>query len=166
MVFQKGFTKKRWDKSRKLQKLHEEQTGEKIGLKSFYKNENPFTKEIYKYEVSFEMNYKGDDYEFFIPQESFTLFGYGAINNEDEIRSKVKDAIGSTFRGDSRAWVSERVEVNPRGFEKQRVAYDEINVNQLSRNNVYVENVPSFDVGKGKTSGRANKNNYKLDIWL
>lgn len=166
MGFQKGFTQKRWDRAREMQKFHKERTGEQLGLREFYKNDNVFTQEVIKYEVTFEMNYKGSSYEFFIPQESYTIYGYGVGENLNDVEEMNKQAIANQFRGKSKEWIYQNVNVNVRGVERIQSKYNDININKLQNNNVYAENIPSFEVGKGKSKTGANKNKYALNVWL
>lgn len=166
MVFSKTFTQKRWDRARGFQKFHEEKTGEKLGLKEFYKSDNEVTKEIFKYEVTFEMYYRGEGYEFFIPQESFVIYGFGAITSEDELRSKVKQGVGQNFKGGAQSWLYDNTEVKVRGVEKMSTRYKDIDLNQLQNNNVYADKIPSFEVGKRSNKSSANMNKYGLNIWL
>lgn len=166
MGFDSSFTKKRWNSARDFQKFHEMKTGEKLPLKDFYKSDNAVTQELFKYEVTFELNYKGDDYEFFIPQESFTILGYGAVNNQEEIDARVKQGLADNFKGDSRNWVYNNSKVSVRGVEKVATKYRDINLNNLSNNNVYASEIPSIDVVKTNKSGGKNINKYGLNIWL
>ena len=161
MVFKKGFTKARWDRAREMKKLDEQRTGTSEGLREYYKNDNPFTKKVFEYEVTFELKYSGNNYDFFIPQESFTVRGYGDLNGEEEIREKVKQGVANNFKGKSTGWIYDNTEVNIRGVEESKVKYKNIDLNELNNNNVYATNIPNIEVNKNK-----NKNKYPLNIWL
>jgi predicted dithiol-disulfide oxidoreductase (DUF899 family) len=166
MTFKKGYTAKRWDRARGFQTLHKEKTGEKLPLKSFYKNDNAVTQETYSYEVTYAMDYTGEGYEFFIPQESFIVTGYGGNNSQDEIIQRVKEGVSNNFMGNSKEFVYNKTEVQIRGTEKTKSKYNDIDFNQLGNNNIYTTNVSSFQVGKGKSKQTANLNKYGLDVWL
>lgn len=166
MTFQKGYTAKRWQKAREFQSFHELKTGEKLGLKEFYKNDNVVTQNFFTYEVTFGLEYEGKNYQFFIPQESFTIQGYGMNNSESEIIDRVKEGVSNNFNGKSAVWVGNNTNVEIRGVEKVSTKYGKVDFNQLTTNNVYADNIPHFEVGKGRTKNSANKNKYSLNIWL
>lgn len=166
MGFTKGFTQKRWNRAREFQKFHEIKTGEKVGLREFYKNDNRVTQSFMSYEVTFGMEYQGENYEFFIPQESFIIQSYGVTNSESEIVDRVKEGVSNVFQGKSANFVHDKTEVQVRGMEQVSTKYKDIDFNQLTSNNVYADNIPKFEVGKGRTKHSANKNKYNLNIWL
>ena len=166
MAFQKGFTQKRWERAREFQNFHELKTGEKVGLREFYKNNNLVTQNLFSYEVTFGMEYQGENYEFFIPQESFTIQTYGINNSENEIIDRVKEGVSNVFSGKSANFVHDKTKVQIRGVEQISTKYNSIDINNLNSQNVYANNIPSFEVGKGRTKNSANKNKYNLNIWL
>lgn len=165
-MFPKNFTKDRWATARSYQTFYEQKTGNKLPLKSFYKSDNAITQNFFSYEVTFGMEYQGENYQFFIPQESMTIQGYGSENSEMEIIEKVKGGVASNFNGGSANWIHKNTDVKIRGLEKNSTKYNSIDLNQLQSNNVYASNIPSFEVGKGRTQNSANKNKYNLNIWL
>jgi hypothetical protein len=166
MAFRQNFTQQRWDRARELQNAYKLKTGKEESLREFYKNDNPFTQSVFKYEVTFEMSISGTDYEFFIPQESYTIYGYGAQMSIPEIEEMNKRAIASIFRGKAVNTVYNSTKVQVRGIEKVQAKYSEINVNELVNSNIYTNNLPNVQVGKGKNRGKANFNKYNLNIWL
>lgn len=167
MGFKKGFTADRWARAREFQTFHEIQTGEKKSLKEFYKNDNSVTRSIYDYEITFGLEYQGNNYEFFIPQESMTIQGYGVNNSESEIIENIKSGVSNTFNGNSSIWVHNHLSVEIRGVERVGTKYNKVDFDRLSQNNVYSDNIPnSFEVGKGRNKSVANKNRYDLNIWL
>lgn len=166
MAFKKGYTAKRWARAREFQTFHELKTGDKLPLKEFYKNENSVTQSFNTYEVTFGMEYQGENYQFFIPQESMTINSYGDVNSENEIIDRVKEGVSNNFKGKSASFVHDKTNVEIRGVEKVGNKYSDFDFNQFSSKNTYAENVPTFEVGKGRTVNSANKNKYKLNLWL
>lgn len=173
MVFKKGFTQDRWNKARDLRELYIKSTGDdKVGLREFYKSKNLALEQIYKYEVTFELNYSNAEkgYEFFIPQETFVFYSTNA-DSKEFFEEQVKGSIANVFKGGARSWVYDNLEQKhntyvTRGIEKDNTGldYNEVDAKRLLNNNSYIKDFKSISVNKKKKAG-TNKNNYDLIIF-
>lgn len=172
MVFSKknNFTAQRWSRARTLQKSYFDKTGNVEPLKSFYKNDNKFSSNVFKYEVTFGFNQVEDGYTFGVVQESYTIYSYGASMSTAEIEEQHKKAIAGIFKGRSMSHVYNKLDesgnVTVRGVENKKAKYSDIDTSKLQYGNTYTENMPSVEVFRKNTNGGKTKNKYNLDIWL
>jgi len=93
MVFSKTFTSDRWKRARVLQQTDFEKTGTKKSLRDYYKNDNPISQKMNKYEVTFALDYSGEGYNFSIPQESFIVYAYGEFSPKEELEEMTKQGV-------------------------------------------------------------------------
>lgn len=164
--FKSSWVKQRWRTARRQQKLYNSRFGQNVGVKEFYRNDNPLTQSIQKYEVTIELKYVGDGYEFFIPQETFSVVSFDSPENQRIIEENTKQAVAQIFRGKAIGWVYDRLDVTARGVEKTDISYDEIDTNRLKLGRSYTGNLPQVDVNKKSKGSKGNKNQYQLDLWL
>ena len=160
-----NWVKNRWSVAREQRDLYNSQFNSDYGVKEFYKSENVLSKKLMKYEVTLELNFQGQGYEFSIPQESFTFYSYAGLENESHIKENTKQAVSSIFRGRSQNWIYNNVDVQVRGMEKKNLKREEININKLKYSNAYSENVPKIKVSKNRRNGSSNVNDYNLNLW-
>lgn len=170
-----NFFKERWESARVQQKSYFELTGDdSISVKEFFKNENPMTEKIVKLEITFEMNYKGENYEFFIPQGSISVFALDSPEIMNMANENVKSSIASLFKGKAQNFIYNNTEINitkkdVRGVEKNKISSDtinEIDYDRIVNTGSYFEDKDKVVVGKGINRNKANKNIYDLDLWL
>lgn len=166
--------KARWSEARNQQQFFNDRFGENRNVKDFWRAENPLTSKAVKYEITFKLDYTSPDsgYEFFIPQESFTVYSLKNGETQSQIQEQVKQNISNIFRGKSVDWVYNKLDVKVlesatiRGIEQEKLKYGEVQWSNLSVNGSYATNIPDVDVGKGKSRSKANHNKYDLNIWL
>jgi hypothetical protein len=161
-----SWVKERWSTARKQRDLYNSRFGQNVGVRDFYKNDNPLTRSIQKYNVTIEMKYVGDGYEFFIPQETFNVISFDSPENQRILEENTKQAISQIFRGEAINWVYEHLDVKARGVEKTDISYNEININKLKVGRSYTDDLPQVDVKKKPKNSKGNVNRYKLDLWL
>ncbi|MHA1381427.1 MAG: hypothetical protein ACTSRG_23920 [Candidatus Helarchaeota archaeon] len=167
MVFSKTFTSDRWKRARVLQQTDFEKTGTKKSLRDYYKNDNPISQKMNKYEVTFALDYSGEGYNFSIPQESFIVYAYGEFSPKEELEEMTKQGVSSIFRGRAQGWVYDHSNVTVRGVEDiGKVKYNEIQEDSLLNNNVFTDKLPSVGINKTRKGGSTNKQKYALNIWL
>ncbi|MHA1381183.1 MAG: hypothetical protein ACTSRG_22675 [Candidatus Helarchaeota archaeon] len=169
MTFKKNdsFTATRWKRARALQKVDFKRTGTEKPLKEFYKNDNPISQKMNKYEVTFALDYTGEDYNFNIPQESFIIYTYGDFSPEEEINEMTRQGVSQIFRGKAQSWVYEKTDITIRGVEDTgKVKYGEFDETQLINNNVFTDKIPPVSVNKTRKGGGTNKNSYGLNLWI
>lgn len=166
--------KQRWATARQQQASYNRQTGESRGVKEFYRNQNPFTESVVKYEITYALKYEGADYEFFFPQDTFEVFMRRGVNDKTVIDRAVRDSVGGKFRGKSALWVEEHLDVKinaltkVRGIEKSGFRYGDIPQGLYNApDGVYGQTNRTLEVIKKDSGGRIKSNNkYDLRIWL
>lgn len=173
MAFNKGFTANRWNRARELREFYETEIGDKSkSLREFYKKDNVALNNVYKYEITIELDYVNSEkgYEFFIPQETFIFYSTNP-DNKNFYEEQVKGAISNVFKGGARNWVYDNVQFLStdivRGIEQSdnKVDYNEFDTNKLIANNGYIKDNGSISVNKKPKKGSVNTNNYNLNIY-
>ena len=156
----------RWSTARQQQDLYNSRFGTDLSAKEFFKNENPLLRSLVKYKVTIEMNYLGEDYRFFLPQETYTIYSFESPESQRVIEENTKQAVSQIFKGKSIDWVYNRLDVTTRGMERSKIDYNEVNTIKLKSNTAYTEDMPKVEVSKKKGQGKAQVNSYNLDLWL
>lgn len=172
----------RWNKAREMQQFYNRQYGTDVSVSAFYKNENPLTDKIIKYEVTFGFAHSGSSkqlggsYEFYLPQETFTIYALNDSEADEVIKENVAGAVSQKFRGGATDWVySELMQGGGgdnikivRGIEKSEMEYKDIDVDRIAIDkNQYSQNVNvNFNVNSVR-KGKNNKSpNYDVSIYL
>ena len=168
------WAKNRWAQARTQQDLYNEKYDGDINKKEFFKTENPLTSKLVKYEVTYSLDYtpENNSYEFFIPQETFTIYALESPESKEDFEERTKQQIASIFKGQSTDWVYNRLQVNAkqsgvvRGIESDKVGYSEPNWGEFKNKDTYTRDIDKVEVGKGSNRIKANKNKYNLDLWF
>lgn len=166
MVFTSKWNENRWSEAREKKKFYSNKFGEDISVKEFYKNKNPITSKVTSYEVSVELDYSGETYEFFMPQNTFNVITLTGFENETQIQEATKQAVSEIFKGSARTWVYDNLYVETRGLEIKEIDYYSKEYKDLQNKSFSFGDVPKLVVGKGRNKINSNKNSYDLDIWL
>lgn len=166
MTFTTSWNKQRWKTARQQKELFKTQFGKDVSVQEFYKNKNPLLNKIKTYNITFEMKHLGESYEFFIPQETFTITSFDSPENKATIEENTKQAIAQIFRGKGVSWVYDHLEIKVRGIENETTKYNKIDVNKLKLSRAYTDNLPQIEVNKKSKGSDDNINKYKLDLWL
>lgn len=166
MNFSSEWVKDRWRSAKAYQQEYNEITGSNVSSKEFYKNKNPLSQITKKYIVTIEMSYKKSGYEFFIPQESFTIYAIDSPENKNYIENNTTEAVASLFRGKAINFVSQHAKVTARGIEIETANLKDVDFNKLKTNNMYYKNVPKIKVCKKYGDSTPNVNEYNIDLWL
>ena len=160
-----SWIQERWATAREKQKFYNNNFNENRSVKEFFRNDNPLKDRVTKLDVTFQMQITGEGYEFFIPQETFSVYSFESPETRNSIEENTKQAISNIFRGRGQNIVYSKTDVVVRGVEKSQIAYNEVDYNRLKNSKSYYDNIPEVNVVKKKGSSQ-NKNQYKLDIWV
>lgn len=179
MAFTSNWNKQRWAKAREYKDYYERThpDSKDISVKEFYKNENPVLRDVVRYEVTYEMNYKGKGYEFYFPQETAIVYAFDNPENEKHLKENFNTAISDVFKGGARSWVSDKLDDTDgikikksgtvRGVDTQKVNFNEVDIDQFKGENFYLKNTSRLNVNKkNKGDQTPNKNTYTLDVWF
>lgn len=171
----------RWNKARELQTFYNKHYNTNVSVSAFYKDENPLTEKLVKYEITFGFNHKGNSkklggsYEFYIPQETFTIYALDDAEADEIIKENVAGAVSQKFRGGATTWVydelihgggGDNIKI-VRGIEKGDIDYKDIDTDKIAIDkNSYSQNVSvNFEVGSVRKS-KDNKIPYDVSIYI
>ena len=166
MVFTSEWNKNRWREAREKKNFYSQKFGEDISTKEFYKNENPLLSKVITYEVSIDMDYHGEGYEFFAPQETYKITSLVGFESKANIEEQTKLAVSEIFKGNARDWVYKNINVEARGIERKEIKYNDETYKDLLNSKYSFKDLPKITFGKGKNKGHSNKNSYSLDLWF
>lgn len=144
---------KRWATSRTQKEFYKNKFHEDLPTSEFFKTDNKLTQNIIKYKVTFEMSNTEKDYEFFIPQGSYTIYALRGVEDKNVIEQNTKDQIVDLFKGGAREYVDNRVDVTVkeqtiRGIEEEPLKYGEVDYELLKSTNSYTKDTPQVNVKK------------------
>jgi hypothetical protein len=163
--------KERWAKAYKLQDFYNSTYNTNYGVKEFWKNDNPLSRRLVRYDVTFDMSMKGrnsdiGEYEFFIPQSTYSIQTLSDVENEEHITEATKSATADLFRGKSKGQVYDKTNVKVvRGVETGKVNYNDIDVNNIETN-IQSSRVQHKIQVISKRGSSKNSKDYNLDIWV
>lgn len=163
---EQSWIKNRWKKAKLQQSLYNRQNNENVGASEFFKNENILTKKLRKYIVTIKLDNSATDYEFFIPQESYVVYGFQDMENKEHIVESTKQSVASLFKGNSVGWIYDNVDVEIRGVEIDKINYDDVKPDRLEYSRAYTDDNPKLEVNKNKYGSKSNKTPLTLNIWL
>jgi len=163
--------KERWTRAKELQDFYNSTYNTNYSKRDFYADDNPLTRKLVRYDITYSMNMHGNNrklggsYEFYIPQDTITVYSLSDVETENHLIETTKGQIADIFRGKSKNQVYNNTDVNiVRGIEKGKVKYEDVNVNEIERD------INSSSVSKkidvySKRNGSINKNSYEINIW-
>lgn len=163
--FTSKYVSNRWQKARTLKQEYKKETGKDLSVRDFYKNDNPITSNYVKLEITFSLNYQGEDYNFLIPQEVVEVISKDDPYYKLQAQEMTKTAVSDIFKGRSKDWVYNNLNVEVRGIESSKPLFNELDLNRVGQSGSYVLNNPIVDIAKRKHKGASNKNSYNLNIW-
>lgn len=163
----------RWKIAGQQQQFYNQNYGTNISKSAFYKDENPLTNKLVRFDVTiYDLKHSGNSkklggsYEFFMPQQTYSIYVLDDGESQAIIEERTKAQISDLFKGGSKSWVYDRLEVEAiRGIEKSNVEYKDIDVNSIHTQ----ESSKTIPINIDVESTRGNstkKYPYKLDLWI
>lgn len=163
------WAKNRWKIAREQQSLYNEKYKSNTSSREFFKTKNVLTNNIVKYIVTYKMDNKAKDYEFFFPQGSYTIYSLKGLENENQLETNTKNSILSKFIGGQKKFIDDNVIVEVkehtiRGVEEQPIKYDEVDYELLKFKNTYTNDNPKLEIVKTNKEGNKSIFDYDLDV--
>ena len=162
----------RWKKAGEMQDFYNSTFNTNISKREFYKNDNPLSRRLVRYDVTLDMSMKGrnseiGEYEFYIPQNTYSIYSINDVQTEEHITETTKGATADLFRGKSKGQVYDKTNVKVvRGVEKGGVAYNDIDVENIESNVQSSRIQHRIEVISKRGGSVSSKKNYTLDIWV
>jgi len=163
------WTKNRWKIAGEQQSLYNEKFNSNKSKREFYKTDNVLTQNIIKYKVTYEMKNTETDYQFFIPQNSYTIYAIKGIETKDKIEEITRTAILEKFRAGQRSYINKRLIITPeertiRGVENEPLLYDEVDYELLKFKNSYTLDSPKIKLKKTSKNKSIFDYEYNLEL--
>ena len=163
----------RWAKAREMQDFYNTIYNTNLNKKEFYKNENPLTRKLAKYDVTFGFNKKGKNskigsYEFYVEQDSFSVYTLNDTETQNTLRENTMAEISNIFRGKSKSGVYNELDKTDnvkaiRGVEKTNMRYEDINIKEIE-NNAYSQSVTKNIKVVSVRNGTKTVHDYNVTI--
>lgn len=172
--------KERWKRAGEYRDYYNKEHNTNLSKKEFFKNDNPLINSISKIKLSYEIKkntindskQSKENYSFFAPQETYTIYAVKNPETLNSIETKVSDSIKSLFKGEQINYIEKKLEIrtqeiNFRGSEEEKLKYNEIDINLIRNKDYYIKNNERLKLNlKKKVSGKTKFNqDYDLHIW-
>ena len=158
-------------RAREHREIYFETFKTKLPYSKFLKEENPLTKSLVVYDVSYQVSYRGHYDHIVSTRQTFQVYGFA--NQDAEIKRRTMDMVissrgksnGSYLSGGSQEAIENGFETHivPRGLEKsdRQLTTEEIRKLTNSKNHMIVKNLDNTFTFKNK---KGREGNLKLDI--
>lgn len=162
----------RWKKAGEMQDFYNSTFNTNYSKREFYKNDNPLSRRLVRFDVTFDMSMKGKnsdigEYEFYIPQNTYSIYSISDVESEEHITEATKSATADLFRGKSKGQVYDKTNVYVvRGVETGKVNYKDIDVKTIESDMHSNRVTKDIQVISKRGGSVSSKKNYRLDIWV
>lgn len=152
-----SFMKERHLFAKKQQGLYENKFGEKKDYSSFLRNESPLTRKIVTYEVSYQLNYRGETDSFIINPRTLKIIGYQGDEQaiKGRVMNTIKDSKGDNSGDHLQPGTIDMIDKNlsvdePRGMEKKEYTPTRQEINDVISHGVHIKDIDKTITFKNK----------------